>query len=150
MILDLIIIFVGRLGKRLCQHLTLTGCTHPSTLHVWRVTLLSLSSLCKQSEDLHVIPQKKVHHSFYKILISLVNLCCSWTTFFMMSIEWTLMFPTCKHVTFQVYIIEYFLFSDIRNYGNVLQAKIISNLFHLFEAKNVDAVLVSWCTFSFK
>lgn len=120
MISDLIIIFLGWPGKRSSQHSTLTGCTHPSTLHVWRVTLLSLSSLCKQSEDLHMIPQKKVHHS-YKMLISLFN-------FFMVSIEWTVMFPTCKHVTFQVYIIEYYLFSNFRNYGNVLQAKLISNL----------------------
>lgn len=60
------------------------------------------------------------------------------------------MFPTCKHVTFQVYVIEYYLFSDFRNDGNVLEAKINSNLSQLFEAMNVDAVLVSWCPFSFK
>lgn len=51
---------------------------------------------------------------------------------------------------FQVYIIEYYLFSDFKNYDNMLEAKIISNLSHLFEAMNVDAVLVSWCTSSIK
>lgn len=59
------------------------------------------------------------------------------------------MFPTCEHVMFQVYIIEYYLFSDFKNYDNMLEAKIISNLSHLFEAMNVDAVLVSWCTYFF-
>lgn len=46
---------------------------------------------------------------------------------------------------FQVYIIEYYLFSDFRNSDNVLTAKVISNLLDLFEEMNVDAVLVSWC-----
>lgn len=46
------------------------------------------------------------------------------------------MFPICE----QVYIIEYYLFSDFRNYDNVLKAKIISILPHLVKALNVDAV----------
>lgn len=60
------------------------------------------------------------------------------------------MFPTCKHVTFQGDTIEYYLFSDFRNYGNVLRAKIISNISHLFQAMNVFAVYVQCCTFSLK
>ena len=37
-------------------------------------------------------------------------------------------FPKCKLFMFQVYMIEYYLFSDFRNDVNVLRAKIISNL----------------------
>lgn len=60
------------------------------------------------------------------------------------------MFPTREHVTFQVYLIEYYLFSDFRNYSDVLKAKLISNLSHLIQAMNVHTVFVSWCTFFLK
>lgn len=49
------------------------------------------------------------------------------------------MFPIREHVLFQVYTIENYLFSDFRNDYNVLRAKIISNLSHLFQAMNVHA-----------
>lgn len=64
----LMMMFLGWLGKPLSQNLTWTGCTRPSTLHEWRVTLLSLSSLCKRSRDLRMIPQRKeLLHNFHNM-----------------------------------------------------------------------------------
>lgn len=50
------------------------------------------------------------------------------------------MFPKHEHVSLQVCIIDYYLFSDFRNYGYVLRAKMISSppVSHLFQAMNVD------------
>lgn len=141
------LLFLDRPGRQLSQHLTWTGCTRPSTLHVWRVILLSPSSLSKQLWDLHSIPQKTVYY-FHRMntpqpvwfVLQLDDLDLQYGV--------NITNPhvmTCEHVMFQVYIIEYYLFSDFRNSDNVLTAKIISNLPDLFEAMNVDAVLVSWC-----
>lgn len=63
----IMILFSGWRGKQSSQHLTWTGCTHPSSLHVWRVTLLTPSSLFKQPGDLHTNPQQQSLHHLNKM-----------------------------------------------------------------------------------
>lgn len=54
-----LIMFSGWLGKRSSRRLTWTGCITPSSLHVWRVTLLSPSSLFKQPGATCTWPRSK-------------------------------------------------------------------------------------------
>lgn len=128
---------LGWLGKRSLLRSTWRGCTHPSSLHVWRATRLSLSSLFKQTCTWSHCSRNSVTIASKLVLLSLF----SFVPQLLYSVAaWTLTFPKWKHVIFWVHFRENYLFSDFRNYGNMLRAKIISKVSHLFQAMNVRPV----------
>lgn len=97
-------LLTGWLERRLSQPSTWTACTHPFTLHVWRVILPPLSNLC----ELFWKPSQGSLH-FAQIP------SCRWTSliFNVVAMYQNFTYETCKHVTFQVCNTAYFLISEM-------------------------------------